>query len=262
MQTKDWIDLAVAVGTAMLALGTFCLAKFTQTAVANAGEGLRQADRHHQESSRPFCVIEFEKNANTKDQFGKEFAPLTSVVTDGGGPFPGKLYISIRGRLLNKGLGPAKDVVVYLNRGSSVDEKGNEIDGRSCWLTHPVAVCGIIGAGEAIDIDVSISEQNVASVVAGGRRVPTNGVEWIAQDAYEAVLRYRDVFDNVFRTVHAKGFPQNIPIEAAVASGNKLLEAQQSIRPNRPMPVFLKGEQPWRTLADIPQPPIGMARGC
>lgn len=162
----------------------------------------------------------------------------------------GKEYISISGRLVNKGLGPAKEVVVYLNWGSS-------IEGHAYWLTHPVVVCGAIGAGEAIEIDVHILAQNIATGVEDGRRVPTQLLKFVANDAYEVVLRYRDIFDDFFRTVQAKGFPQNLPVEIAVAGGNKALEAQQSSRQNIPTPIFLKGEQPWLTLADMPQPPLG-----
>ncbi len=56
MEFSDWIDLSaaafsaeVAGGTAFLALATFRLAKFTKIAVVNTEDGLRQADKHHQE---------------------------------------------------------------------------------------------------------------------------------------------------------------------------------------------------------------------
>lgn len=257
MEPKDWIDLAgalgsivVAVGTGFLAWATFFLAKLTQTTVADTEKGLKQADRHHQENLRPFCVIQF-KDSDTKHPFGKEFMPRPPVSVSTGGSFLGKPYISIQGHLSNKGLGPAKDVVVYLNMGSSVDEGEQKIEGHAFWLTHPIAVCSIIGAGEDFNIDVPIFNQNVASTIVDGQRMPTQILEAVAQDTYEVVLRYRDVFDNSFRTIFARGFVQNLPVELAVAGGNKMLEAQQSARPDKPMPVFLEGEQPWRTLADM-----------
>ena len=145
-------------------------------------------------------------------------------------------------------LGPAKDVVVYLNSGSSVG-------GQAYWLTHPVVVCGLIAANEAIEIDMPIQEHRVATIIAGGQRVPTQVLEWASKDAYEMVLRYRDIFENPFRTVHARGFPQNLPIEVAIAGGDAEKEKTLATRQDRPTPVFLKGEQPWRTVAGIPQPP-------
>lgn len=259
METKDWIDLAGAVGSVVVALGTgflafatFRLAALTKATVEDAENGLRQAEKHHRENLRPFCVIFF-KHSSLLTPFGNEFALQPAVTTSAGLRFPGKKHISIRGRLLNKGLGPAKDVVVYLNCGSSIDENGRDFNGGACWLSHPVVVSGIIGAGEAIDIDISISEQNAASTIVGGQPSPTQTLEGIAQDTYDVVLRYQDIFDNPFRTVHAKGFPQNLSIDLAVASGDRELEAKKATRPNRPTPVFLKGEQPWRTMADIHQ---------
>jgi hypothetical protein len=263
MEAKDWIDLAsaigsviVAVGTGALAWATFRLAKFTKATVADAEKALKQADEHHQENLRPFCAIEFSWSDRAKP-FGAEFPPFPSGVGPGQIPITGKPHISIKGRLYNKGLGPAKNVVVYLNSGNSVDDNGKSVNGRAFWLTHPVVVCSIISAGESIELDITISEQNIATVVKDGGRIPTQLLEFVANDAYEVVLRYQDIFDKPFRAVHAKGFPQNLPVETAVAGGDTALEAQQSSRQNVPTPVFLKGEQPWSTLADMRQPPPG-----
>jgi hypothetical protein len=255
MELKDWIDLvgaigsvAVAVVTGVLAWATYRMAKDTHEAVVAAKGEANQADRHHRENLRPFCVLEFESSDTRQYPFGDDFAPRPPPPDGMTLHSMGKKNISIEGRLTNKGLGPAKDIVVYLNWGGS-------IEGQAYWLTHPVVACGIIAAGESINVNVDISEHNVASVVKDGQRVPTQLLDFIAQDASEVVLRYRDIFENTFRTVHARGFPQNILADVAAASGDKEQEAKQSTRQDRPTPVFLTEEQPWQTLADIPAPP-------
>lgn len=241
---KEWSDLAVAVCTGLLAVATFLLAWFTQRTAGEAREGLEQADRHHRENLRPFCIVEF-TGVDNQHPFGQNFYRQLGFDYKSG---PADREVRIKGQLVNKGLGPAKDVVVYLNLGSSVG-------GQAYWLTHPVVVCGLIAANEAIEIDVSIPEHQVATTIAGGQRVPTQVLEWAAKDTYEVVLRYKDIFENSFRTVHARGFPQNPPVEAAIASGDTEKEKTLAIRQDRPTPVFLKGEQPWRTVAEMPQPP-------
>lgn len=249
MKLEEWLSLAVAVGTGLLAMATFGLTWFTWRTAQETKEGLKQADRHHQENLRPFCVIEF-WDVNVQNPFGSDFTMRTAIPGPQYRAGDEKPYISIRGRLVNKGLGPAKDIVVYLNSGSSVG-------GQAYWLTHPVVVCGLLAAGESIEIDVPIREHRVATTVAGGQRVPTQALEWAARDAYEVVIRYRDIFENPFRTVHARGFPQNLTVEVAIAGGDVKKEKVLAARQDKPTPVFLEGEQPWRTLADMPQPPVG-----
>ncbi len=249
MGLGDWLSLAVAVGTGLLAVATFGLTWFTWRTAQEAKEGLKQADRHHQENLRPFCVIEF-WDVNVQNPFGSDFTIRTAIPGPEYRAGDDKPYISIRGRLVNKGLGPAKNIVVYLNSGSSVE-------GQAYWLTHPVVVCGLLAGGENIEIDVPIQEHRVATTVAEGRRVPTQALEWVARDAYEVILRYRDIFENPFRTVHARGFPQNLAVEVAIAGGDLKREEVLATRQDKPTPVFLEGEQPWRTLADMPHPPVG-----
>ena len=241
---KEWSDLAVAICTGLLAAATFLLAWFTKRTASEAREGLEQADRHHRENLRPFCVIEF-IDVDNQNPFGRSFYRQFGLDYKSG---PADREVRIKGRLVNKGLGPAKDVVVYLNWGSS-------IGGQAYWLTHPVVVCGLIAANEALEIDVPIPEHRVATTIAGGQRVPTQVLEWAARDTYEVVLRYRDIFENSFRTIHARGFPQNLPVEVAIAGGDAEKEKTLAARQDRPTPVFLKGEQPWRTVADMPQAP-------
>ncbi len=133
---KEVIDLIGAIGSAtvaimtgVLAWATFCLANFTKATVADAKKAIDQADQHHKENLRPLCLIEF-SSANSMNPFGYNFNIRTSTPGPQYRSSDDKPYISITGRLVNKGLGPAKDVVVYLNMGSSVD-------GRAYWLTHP-----------------------------------------------------------------------------------------------------------------------------
>lgn len=249
MSLDNWLSLAVAVGTGLLALATFGLTWFTRKTAQEAKDGLKQADKHHQENLRPFCMIEF-WDVNDQNPFGSDFTIRTAIPGQLYRDGDNKPYISIRGHIVNKGLGPAKDIVVYLNSGSSVG-------GQAYWLTHPVVVCGLLAAGESTEIDVPIQQHHVATTVAEGRRMPTQGLEWVARDAYEVILRYRDIFENPFRTVHARGFPQNLAVEVAIAGGDVKREAVLATRQDKPTPVFLEGEQPWQTLADMPHPPAG-----
>lgn len=244
MELRDKIDLTVAIGTGLLGIATFLLAAFTWRMAAEAKKVREQEAEHHQENLRPFCLIEFWQ-ADSQNPFGSNFATHPAS-RDGAESRGEKSEISLIGKLHNKGLGPAKDVVAYLNLDSS-------LDGQGSWLTHPVVVCGVIGAGETIDINISITKYNIVIKMAGGEWAPLQVMEWVSRDTYEVVLRYRDTFDNWFRTVHPKGFIQNVAADLAIAGGNKELESLHATRPNKPTPVFLKDQQPWRTLADMPQ---------
>jgi hypothetical protein len=252
--TKEWLDIistvasfAVAVGTGILAWATFNMAKYTlevakltRTAVDETKEGLKQADKHHQENLRPFCVIEFD-DVDNQHPFGSHFGRQMGFDYKSG---PAAREIRIKGRLHNRGLGPATSVTVYLNWGSSIESK-------ACWLTRPVVVCGVIGVDETMEqIDIEIPETAIMPVVVDGKWAPTQALEFVAHDAYEVVLLYKDVFGNKFRTVHSRGFLQNLPLELAAVGGNREKQQILATRPTKPAPVFLKGEQEWWTLAD------------
>jgi hypothetical protein len=62
MTTADWINVVLTFVTTLMAVGTFCLAWYTRNLV-------KQAERHHQEDLRPFCVIDFKYPTN-QDSFG------------------------------------------------------------------------------------------------------------------------------------------------------------------------------------------------
>jgi hypothetical protein len=53
-----------------------------------------------------------------------------------------------------------------------------------------------------------------------------------------------------FLTVHSRGFLQNLPLELTAIGGNREKQQILATRPNKPAPVFLKGEEEWWTLAD------------
>ena len=257
MDLKEGVDLAGAVGsvavaivTGVLAWATFRMAKytldvakFTRDAVTESRDEAQLEERRHQENLRPYCVIEF-AGADERHPFGANFTPMAAFAAMYPST-PPKPEILIKGRLMNKGLGPATNVVVYLNKFSS-------IEGTAYWLTHPIVVSGIVGAGESVDVNVEVMPHNVAMKTVGGAPLPPQVLETVAVDTQEVVLRYRDVFGKTFRTVHARGFPQNLALDVAVAAGDRELRAKQSTRQNRPTPVFLTDEQPWLELADMP----------
>src|SRR5271163_4944478 len=120
MTVADWINVALAVVTTLMAGGTVYLAWYTRNLARETAEGIEQAERHHQEDLRPFCIIEF-SSPTDQDPFGIDWntnsrlAEAKRRVEESPPPAD---TIAIRGELRNKGKGLAKDVVVYLNNGS------------------------------------------------------------------------------------------------------------------------------------------------
>ena len=55
----EWVNLIGTVATVLMAGGTVYLAIVTQKLAKGAADGIKQADRHHQENLRPFCVLDF-----------------------------------------------------------------------------------------------------------------------------------------------------------------------------------------------------------
>lgn len=235
-----WKAVAV-VGGAVVPAATLALAAATVYLARYTRDVSRQADRHHQENARPFCGIEFD-HMDASNPFGREFPPKPPVVI-GAIRHPGRNSIRICGRLYNKGTGPAKDVHVHLNQGSS-------FDGSAVWLTRPVVAAPVLGVAEEMPIDILIEEEDVMPFVNEGKWIPTQVFHAIARDAYEVVVSYNDVFENPFRTVHPRGFPQDIGYEVAAISGDREKQKALATRPNRASAVFLKDRQPWFTLAD------------
>jgi hypothetical protein len=95
LATGEWINLSIAIATVVMAAGTFYLAIATQKLARGAGDGIKQAERHHQENLRPFCVLDF-AHANNLHPFGVDFDSQAS-----------RNSIPICGKLQNKGDGPA-----------------------------------------------------------------------------------------------------------------------------------------------------------
>ncbi len=247
MKAGDWINTVVALATVVMAYATYNLAKITRMLAKDTTDATKQADRHHQENRRPFCVITF-PSASQQLPFGPDFDPESrrqralAGVTDGQ---PSTPCILVHGQLQNKGAGPAKDVFVYLNARVGEGEDG------AVRLTRPVFVSGLVAAGETAPIEIQITEHYIMHAWNGERWNPTQVFHAIAGQVYEVVLEYRDVFGNPLRTVH----PRGIWTPPAPNVGDPAVRAQIMVRPDRPSPIFLTGTQAVRTLVDVPALP-------
>ncbi|MDD2878726.1 MAG: hypothetical protein PHZ23_16030 [Acidiphilium sp.] len=232
MDDLDWITLVLASATVFLAFVTWRLARSTTATIA-------QAERHHIEDRRPFCFIEF-TGAYRQSPFG-------SFVLEGAS-FKGGAHINFSGEIVNYGNGPAKDVAVYLR-----DRRG--IQETDAWrMTIPVPVCSMIAAAGKLSFNIQISEDDIPKQRLGDRSVPVMGIEMIFNDAYEVVLEYRNVFDNVFSTVHAKGRYRD-PHASMNDSAQQTEERIALSIPRLPMPVFEKGRKSCRYFNDfVPDP--------
>jgi hypothetical protein len=227
-----------------MAGATVYLARYTHTLAKDTADGIKQADRHHRENLRPFCVIDFDYST-AQDPFGLDWSGnprLTeaSFLATAEPPPPGN--ISIRGMLHNKGKGPAKDVVVYFNMGS-----GEE---HALRLTCPVVVSGLVGAEEDATIEVSITERDIIPFWDGSKWQPAQTMHGVLSDTYEVVLEYRDIFDSFFRTVHRRGIPYDPAADVAAITDPKA-RAELLMRWNCPTPIFYIGQQAQRTIADV-----------
>jgi hypothetical protein len=151
----------------------------------------------------------------------------------------------MRGNLHNKGQGPAKDVLVYLNKRLGEGEAG------AFRLTRPVVVSGLVAAGEMIEVNVAITDRDEMHIWKENAWHPVRVFHAIAGEAYEVVLEYQDAFSNIFRTVHSRG----IWTSPVPNLGDPATREQVMIRQNKPMPAFLIGRQAVRTLADLSPPP-------
>jgi hypothetical protein len=249
MTIGDWINLILAVATVLMAAGTLYLAIETRRLARDTAEGIKQADRHHQEDLRPFCVIDF-FDASQQYPFGTQFDPedRRRIALVSGIDRTPSANISIRGDLRNKGNGPTQEVLVYLNvrRGSGED--------GAFRMTRPVLVSGLVGPAETIAIDVSITESDVVRTLVGGESRSVQAFHAVAGETYEIVFEYKDVFGNIFRTVHARGIWT--PVQETIDPAKR---TEMTVRPDRPAPAFLTGRQALRTLADVPRPHISMA---
>ena len=233
----------VVIATGLLAWFTFKLAK-------SAADGNRQADKHHQQNLRPFCVIEFSAADHLACPFGVDFDPATRRIKSVMGVMGTTLGsdILIRGELKNKAPGLAKDVVIYLNarRGTG--------DENVYRFTRPVIVAGLVGGEETVALDIAIKTEDVMQVLVGTEWKDTLGIEFIPAETYEVVLEYKDVFENIFRTVHPRGVWHD-PQSDIEAMKQKDKQQELLVRLSKPMPIFLTGAQSVRTLADLQTSP-------
>jgi hypothetical protein len=251
MTIGDWINSVVAVATVVMAGATYYLARLTGRLAKDTVAATKQADRHHQENRRPFCVIAFHE-ASLSFPFGAAFAPENrklGALMANSGQITQSAMIYVRGELQNKGAGPATDVFVYLNARLGEGEDG------ALRLTRPVFAIGLVAADETTAIDVQITERDIMHAWDGEKWSPTQAFHAIAGQAYEVVLEYKDVFGNPFRTVHSRGIwtPPVPNVRDAT------VRAQMMVRPDRPSPIFLTGTQAVRTLADAPALPPPLA---
>jgi hypothetical protein len=235
MTAGDWINVVLAVATVAMAAGTLYLAKVTQDLVRDTTRATQQADRHHQENLRPFCVIAF-SDASVQQPFGSAFDPesqrLASLMS-GESQITQAAALHIRGTLQNKGKGLAKDVLLYLNM-----RRGEGEDG-AYRLTRPVVVSALVGAEETITIDIAITERDIMQAWDGSAWKPIQIFSAIAGDAYEVILEYKDVFSNIFRTIHPKGiWTPPVPDITDPAKRSEMM-----IRQDKPTPTFLAGRQ-------------------
>lgn len=221
--------LVTNILTAALALATFLLAFFTWKMAQRTAASIVQQERHHRDSMRPYCILTFD-NSDERCMFGKQFYDSAQGEK-----------INIRGKVDNKGGGPAKDIGLYLNARFGTSETD------VYRLTRIKSICGLIGAGESIPIDVLLTEVDIMTARDEITYRKTVGFPQIANDCYEIVLEYRGVLDgpdNTFRTIHSKGIYQ---------TGTELATTEMAIRPLKPMPIFLVGAQSVRTLNDVPR---------
>jgi hypothetical protein len=235
MTIGDWINSLLAVATVAMAAGTFFLAKVTRDLTVDTAQATKQADRHHQENLRPFCVITF-SDATEQLPFGSAFDPESRrriSLMNGESQITQASALLVRGTLQNKGDGLAKEVLLYLNmrRGDGED--------AAYRLTRPVVVSALIGAEEAVTIDIAITERDIMRDWDGSAWKPIQIFSAIAGDAYEVVLEYKDVFDNTFRTVHPRGiWTPPVPDITDPAKRQEMM-----VRQDKPTPSFLTGRQ-------------------
>jgi hypothetical protein len=254
MNASDEISLALAILTAAMAIATGLMALFTYQLAESTVKGNRQADQHHQQDLRPFCIVEFSGASFPHDVFGGDFDPAARRIKAnmgvmGTASLGNEIYI--RGELKNKGQGLAKEIVVYLNTRRGAGENG------AFRLTRPVVVAGLVGAGETIEFDVTITARDVMQIWNGTAWKDIFGIEFIPNEVYEVVLEYKDIFENYFRTVHPKGVWQDAVADSA-SINQKHKQIEMVLRPNVPMSVFLSGQQTVQTMADfahLPQTP-------
>jgi hypothetical protein len=233
-----------------MAGATVYLARYTHKLAKDAAEGIKQAERHHQEILRPFCVIDF-NYATIQDPFGideKGNPRLADAHFSLSEEPPPRGTIFIRGELHNKGKGLAKDVVIYLNMRRGIGEE------HAYRLTRPVVVSGLIGAEDDLKIDIAVTERDIIPTWDGSKWQPVQTIDGVKWDIYEIVLEYKDVFNNTFRTVHPRGIWHD-PLAEIAATGDQGKRQELMIRWDRPTPIFLTGRQAARTPADFPYVP-------
>jgi hypothetical protein len=255
MTIGDWINVVLAVATVAMAAGTLYLAKVTQNLVKDTVRATQQADRHHQENLRPFCVIAFSE-ATEQQPFGSAFDPeyrRRASLMSGASEITQAATLFVCGALHNKGKGLAKEVLLYLNM-----RRGEGEDG-AYRLTRPVVVCALVGAEEVITIDIAITVRDIMHSWDGSGWKPIQIFSAIAGDAYELVLEYKDVFDNTFRTVHPRGiWTPPVPDITDPAKRQEMM-----VRQDKPTPSFLTGRQAIRLITDIMPPvSVGLTAGA
>ncbi len=244
MTIGDWINSIVALATAAMAFVTWRMAAYTRDLAKETNNGLEQAERHHQEALKPYCVIEF-TNSDPSHPFGYDFnTKQTKQYGNARSPQPSfdSMTICIAGQLCNFGKGPAKDVYCYLNsrRGAG--------DQDVYPLTHKILASGMLGAESASPTVITIVSADVIHLDSPNGTKYVQSFDLVPNDTYEVVLEYRDVFGNVFRTVHPREIWET-PTTVPHRTEEEIMRAM-ALHPNRPAPRFESGAEPYLTPAD------------
>lgn len=234
MTLGDWVNLVVAVATVLMAGATVYLGLETRKLAGDTSSGIDQAERHHRDSLRPYCVMEF--NGSTEaDPFGMSSMPAT---------FNSKPAVVIDGEICNKGNGLAKDVAIYFNmrRGLS--------DDFVYRLTRPFVASHVLSSTDKEGVRVWVDSTDVIHKRVGNEYKPFyDNLSFFIQDVYECVLEYKDVFDNTFRTVYSRGRWHDA-IAGAAKTNDPEYQAEMAIQPGQATPKFLVGRQSLRTVVD------------
>ena len=237
MLVSEFANIVVALGTASLAVATWRLSDKTARSVEQQERSLEQQERHHRDMIRPYCTMAFD-GADRETPFGVNFLGGTngqSRESPDRGP-----YLRIKGTITNKGFGPAKHVVVYLNM-----RRGTEVT----RLTRPRVVIDLLAANTAdASVDIRLMDDDVMKTfrTADNEQQPrwheTTDISAVANDAYEVVLEYKNVFDDSYRTVYAKGIQQDMTKDI-LNIHDKGYQDEVAIRIHEPLPLFLVGQQ-------------------
>lgn len=171
-----------AIATAVAAIATAWMACMTR-------RSLQQAEKHHQNSFRPICILE--NHCGPDDPYRRD-CYLTVKCSD-----ENNLLISVQLKLKNVGSGSALRVRMILLFPNNDPESGYFVE------LAPLPVNGEYG-DQQTPIQFRLSKQNYTDRKFDFR-LPDSETEVRPIDSpWEIVLEYEDVFGNKFHTVHTR----------------------------------------------------------